>query len=413
MLNRFKKIDPFGKNIILVFAGTTLGNVFNLLYQLLIAHRMSPQDFAGFNSLLSLFMLITAPLSTLHTGVCKYLADFNARGELVKVRALLSALLRKILPLAAVTCVIFYLSSFYIIAKLKIVSGWAGSILAASLAAAWISPVLWGALQGLELFRWFVLMSIICGITKLIFAFSFLNLGYNISGALSSFLLSLLAGIAISFFPLKRLISFKKAEGEINLMDFFLYLAPVAVSFFCFMALVNLDMVLVKYFFSREDAGFYSLAQMEGKIFLFLPLAISIVMFPKTAGLNAVKMKTGSILMKSLFYAFGLCAAANIFFNIFPSFILKALTGKAPLESIVLGRFFGVSMSFFALLLILMNYFLSIKDLRFMKYLIVSAALQPLAIVFFHKNLIQVQSIICLNSILLFLSLFSLFRKRQ
>ncbi len=412
MAQYIKNIDSFDKNIILVFLGTSLVNVFNLLYQLLIAHRMSGPDFAGFNSLLAIFMLISSPLTTLQTAVAKYTAEFNAQNQIKKIQALLTNLTRKILPLAIITFLIFYSLSFYLMDKLKIYSLSAGYILAVLLALSWIIPIFLGALQGLELFKWFISISIIVGALKLISAFIFINLGFNIAGALGAFLVASSIGIVISFFPLKYVFSFKKNEVAINLKEFFLYLAPVAVSLFCFIALVNFDMVLVKYLFSPLEAGFYSIAQMIGKIFLFLPMAISIVMFPRTAGLNAKNMDTDSTLRRSLLYACSLCIIANLAYNLFPFFTLKILTGKVFAESVTLGRLFGISMSFFTLLFILINYFLSIKDLRFIKYLILSALLQPLVIILSHKTLIHVQSILCVNSVLLFLTHLLLARKR-
>jgi hypothetical protein len=153
---------------------------------------------------------------------------------------------------------------------------------------------------------------------------------------------------------------------------------------------------------------------MVGKISLFLPGAISIVMFPKTSGLNAKQNNTTPILNRSLAYAAILCVLFGLAYNLLPAFILKVLTGKVLPGSIILGRLFSVSMTFFALLFIIAAYFLSIKDLRFIKYLVVSTILQALAIVFFHHSLIQIQWILCINAVLLFLIHLALavFKKR-
>jgi O-antigen/teichoic acid export membrane protein len=402
MIKYIKSIDTYGKNIILVFLGASLVNFFNLLYQLLIAHRLAPADFAAFNSLLSILMLFSVPLGTLQIAVAKYSAEFSAQNQIKKIQVLLSSLLRKTLVLAIFTVIIFYFASFYIIDKLKISSVASGYILAISLALSCIVPVLSGGLQGLELFKWLMSISVITGALKLALAFIFIRLGFNIAGALGAFLAASLVSIIISFFPLRNFISLRIIKDSIDFKEIFLYLFPVAITSFCFIALVSFDMVLVKYFFLPEDSGLYSLAQMVGKIFLFLPGAISMVMFPKIAGLNAKNMDTASTLKRSLFYATILCVIACLVYNIFPSFILKILTGKIFFESIILGRLFSVSMSFFAILYILIAYFLSIKDLRFIKYLVLFTLLQFLAIVFFHKSLIQVQSILCINAILLF-----------
>lgn len=412
MIEYIKRIDTFNKNIILVLLGTSLANVLALLYQLLIAHSLSSVDFAGFNSLLAIFTMISSPLTTIQTAVVKYTADFNAHGQIEKVKSLLFNLFKIILPFAAITLVVSCLFSPCITDKLKISSVYSGYNLAALLALSWISPVFAGALQGLELFKWLVAVSLLTGVAKLVFTFVFIKLGLNISGALAGLLLSVLIGIIISIGPLKNFLSLRRIEAAVDLKGFFWYLAPVAVSLFCFMSLVNFDMVLVKYLFSPYEGGLYSLAQMVGKIFLFLPSAISIVMFPMTAGLSAKNMDTGAALRRSLLYGLLLCVIANVVYNLFPSFVLEVLTGKVFGESVKLGRLFGISMSFFTLLLILINYFLSVKDLRFIKFLIISAILQPLAIILLHNNLMSVQIILCANSaLLLFINLFLVRRK--
>jgi len=397
-----KNIDSFNKNIVIVFAGTSLVNLLNLLYQLLIAHRLSAFEFAAFNSLLSIFMIISSPLGTLQIAVAKYSAEFNAHNQLSKLRFFLSDLFKKTSVLAISTLLIFWFSSVYIMNSLKISSATSGYILAVLLASTCLAPVFAGGVQGLELFGWLSSVSVITGVLKLVLAFVFVLLGYNIAGALGALLASSLIGLVIYYFPLRRYISLEAIKEDIRYKEIFIYLFPVGITYFCFMNLVNFDMVMVKYFFSPQDSGIYSLAQMVGKIFLFLPGAIGIVMFPKISGLNAKNMDTLSILRKSIMYVFGLCILSVLFYNSFPYLVLKILTGKAYPESIMLGRMFSISMTFFSLLYILLMYFLSVKDLRFIKYLVFFTALQFLAIVLFHKNLIWVQLILCINAILLF-----------
>lgn len=409
-----KKLDVFTKNIIIVFAGTSLANFFNLLYQLLIVHKLSAQEFASFNSLLAIFTVITAPLIPIQLAVTKYSAEFYAYGQISKIKFLLSDLLRKVAFLAVITFFVFWFVSGYIINVLKIPSVSSGYILTALIASSWLTPVLLGGIQGLEFFGWLASNSIVTGALKLLLAFIAIKLGFNIAGALGALFISCFFGIIISYFPLRRFISIKVAKEVINYREIFIYLFPVALTSLCFMSLVSLDMVLVKYFFVAEDSGIYSLAQIVGKIFLFLPAAISLVMFPETCGLNAKKMDTTTTLKRSLLYVFGLCILAYITYSLFPSPVLKVLTGKVYPESVLLGRLFGISMSFFALLYTLIFYFLSIKDLAFIKYLVLFTILQNLAIVFFHRSLTQIQLILCANSIsLFFINLALVYRKNK
>lgn len=403
MLKGLKNIDTFTRNIIIVFTGTTLVNLFNLLYQLLIAHRLSPADFAAFNSLLSIFMLISSPLGTLQMAVAKYCAEFNAQNQIGRIKFLLFDLIGKTSLFAIFTFLFFWFILGYIMNVLRIPLVSCAYILALLLAFSWLTPVFSGAVQGLEFFGWLAFGSVLSGAFKLALAFAFVLLGYNVAGALGALLISTLIGLVILYFPLGRFISRKVAKEGINYKDIITYLFPIAISYFSFIALISFDMVLVKYFFSAQDSGIYSLAQMVGKIFLFLPGAVSIVMFPRTSGLKAKNMDTVLTLKRSLLYVLGLCVFAILLYNFFPNLVLKILTGKAYPESVLLGRLFSVSMSFFALLFILISYFLSIKDLRFIKHLVLFTGLQVLAIILFHRSLMQITLVLCVNAILLFL----------
>ncbi|MBM3245196.1 MAG: hypothetical protein FJZ15_05320 [Candidatus Omnitrophica bacterium] len=403
MLKHLKKIDIFSKNIIVVFLATTLVNVFNLLYQLLIAHKLSPEDFASFNALISIFMLVSAPLANLQTVVAKYISEFRARQEKRKLKVLMTQILKRTLFFSVVSFFIIYLLSPVLMRSLKIPSNLSGPILAVTIALSWITPVLLGSLQGFELFSWLSSVSVIGGFLKLLFAAIFLYLGFSIAGAVGALMFSGLIITFILVIPLKDVLNFKTRGDGINFREIFMYLIPVGVTSFCYMGLVNSDMIMVKYYFPSFDSGVYSLAQMVGKIFLFLPAAISVVMFPKTSGLNAKSMDTTQTLKKSLIYGGILCLAAAFAYNLFPEFILKILTGKYSPEAISLGRFFSISMSFFTLLYILEIYFLSISDLRFLKYLIAGLFCQLIAIAVFHVNLGQVAVVLLINSILLFL----------
>ena len=402
MFRRLKKIDGFHRDVAVVFIGSSLFNVLNLAYQLLAAHKLTPSDFASFNTLISMYMMLAVPLGTLQTTLVKYIAEFNAQGLAGNIKVLLSRLLKGASLLALLTFCIFAFSSPALMSNFKIQPFSCGYLFAFLAASAWISPLVLGGLQGLEFFGWLVLTMILIGSLKLVIGFVLIHFGMGVAGAFAGFVISAIIGIAAGLLVLRNFLSSQGEQGSINLKKFFQYCFPVGLTLFCSISFSNMDMILVKYFFSADDSAFYSLAQMLGKIFFFLPGAITIVMFPKVSSQNAQQAGTKGTLLKSLFYAGGLCFLAVAVYNTFPHFVLKALTGKALEESVFLGRFFSVSMTFFTLSMMLPMYFLSIGDLRFLKYLISLALLQFLAIVFWHANLVQVQLILCVNGALLF-----------
>lgn len=404
--------DAFFKNVLIVFTGLFSGNFLNLLFQLLIAHKLSPSDFGAFNSLLSIFLLVFTPASTIQYVVAKYSAQYYSNQQTSKLKFFLSDFTVKTLISAAAVFFVFSAAIGSILNGLKISCPPAAYIFPAAISFACIIPVFLGAVQGLERFAWVSTQPVVTGSSKLIVAFVLITLGFNIAGALSALVVSNLITVFILYIPLRNLISFSGAKEDIDYKEILNFLYPVALSSFCYIGLVSMDMIMAKHFFTSESAGLYSLSQMVGKIFLFLPGAISIVMFPKVSGLNAKNLDTSVTLKKSLLYGYILCAAAILIYNVFPAFILTVLTGKVFPESIVLGRLFSFSMSFFALLFILITYFLSIKDMRFIKYLICSVFLQFAALMLFHRDVFQVQIVLCVNSCLTFGTLLLLSRKR-
>ncbi|MBI5144931.1 MAG: hypothetical protein HZA27_01950, partial [Candidatus Omnitrophica bacterium] len=109
MIRYLKNLDAFHKNIILVFIGSFSVSFLNLLYQFLIAHRLSPSDFAATNSLLSICMLISMPLSALQTLVAKYTSEFNAQANTEKIKEVISSILRRALQFALLTFFVFFI----------------------------------------------------------------------------------------------------------------------------------------------------------------------------------------------------------------------------------------------------------------------------------------------------------------
>ncbi|MBM3252288.1 MAG: hypothetical protein FJZ11_05890, partial [Candidatus Omnitrophica bacterium] len=233
-----KNIDAFNKNIIIVFVGTSVANFLNLLYQLLIAHRLSAADFAAFNSLLSIFLVISSPLGTIQMAVAKYSAEFNARNQISKLKFFLSDLFKKTSILAVFTLLALWFSSSPIMNSLKISSAASGYILALLLASNCLFPVFAGGVQGMEFFGWLASASVISGVLKLVLAFIFIILGYNIAGALGALLASSLIGLVIYYFPLRRCISFKTIKEDIRYKQMFIYLFPLAITYFCFINLI-------------------------------------------------------------------------------------------------------------------------------------------------------------------------------
>jgi len=238
-------------------------------------------------------------------------------------------------------------------------------------------------------------------------------IGFGVNGALFASIIGALFGLFIIFLPLRFL--FRKKTNEkvsdpegsltqrVGFKELYRYSVPVSLSLLCFMILINVDAVLVKHFFSPLEAGNYSAAAMMGRIILFFPMAIVIIMFPKASELYAQKKDSSPILKKSLLYNGLLAGGATLVFLLFPRLPLFLLWGDRFQTSTPLVGKFALAMTFFGLVKILFFYQLSIHRFGFLYLACAFTLLQIIAITLFHNTLSQIVWILVANGALLFI----------
>lgn len=410
-------LDAFLGNILFVFAGSTLANILNLLCQLFIAHALPTREFSLCNSLLAVFVIASAPLAVLQLAAAKFSAEYNGRGDHARAARFIAGFLTHIAAGAGITLAVFLPAAASLARFLHLPSASYGFMLVFLVASAWLLPACAGALQGLELFKWSSAATSAGGIIKLLLVAAFVLRGYGVFGVLAAMVLANLCVIALFLIPLRAYLKTPPAPEHIRRLSFkpaAAYFFPLALAQFSFMSLVSYDMIAATRVFSRDAAGSYALAQMAGKIFLFLPGAVSIVMFPRVSSMNACAQDTRCILTRSLLYTLGLCAAAACVYNLFPVIVMKALTGKVDYLALTIGRLCAFSMSCWALVNILTAYFLSLRDLRFLWFLCAGALVQAGCFHIFRSSVLHIQYVMCAVSvIMLVIHLILAYNKRR
>ena len=397
--------DKFTKHSLFMFFAASFGSLSNLIYQLILVRGLSSINYSVLSSLISLFSIVSMPLLAYTTMVVRYSSIFNAQKRDDKLNTLVHCLFKQNIGISLVFALILFVFRYNLTNFLKLDTVQYVVFVAAIMFFNGILPVIFGSLQGLEKFYWYGSVSLVSGITKILATVIFLRLGWMVYGALGGFLTATILSIFLSVIPVRKLLFFikKKLVNErLNFKEMYFYLVPTMLFTLMITTLTNIDMVLVKHYFSAVDAGYYAVAQIIGKIVFFLPGAIVIVMFPRVSSLHTQDKEHLNVLKKALMFAAGLCLAGLIFYNIFPTFTLNLLTGKPYPESIQLGRLFCVAMSFFSLTNLLSFYHLSISDFKFIKYLITFTLLQIIAIAVFHQSLQMVLVILSINAAILF-----------
>lgn len=397
--------DKFTRNAIFMFFAASFASLSNLIYQLVLVRNLSEVEYGILSSLISLLLIIAMPIAAFKTMVVKFISAFNIREKYNKLTNLLFTFMKHnfIIGLVIFLAVILFRKniSYFLNIETDIYIIYLALIILLN----GILPVLSGFLQGLEKFYWEGTINIISGLIKIIFTFIFIKAGLSVIGGLIGFIISMVLGIMLYFVPIKNAILEIKDRvtvGREEIRKMYSYLMPTAMFMLTMTAITNIDMVLVKHYFSPQDSGYYAVAQFIGKILFFIPGPIAMVLFPRAANLMAEEKQHHDVLRKALFFSVLLCLVCVLGYNLFPSTVLQIITGKSYPASIFLGRLFSLAMSLFGIVNVISFYLLSVNNFKFIKFLVAVAILQTLAILLFHSTLSLVLFILCASSIALF-----------
>ena len=411
-----KNTSDFLKQGSLMFLAVAVFNAANLLYQLYMVRGLDTVDYGVLNTLFSILMIISVPNGALQTVVTKFVSVYSTTHHYGTIAALLGSFVKKVSVLGFVIFFLFLLGRGWIAEFIQIQSSVLILILGIVMLFSILLPLAQGGLQGLQRFGYLGFVMITNSGLKLFLGVLFVESGWGVLGAISALAVS----VGVAFFLVSVIlvkILFKlSAQGldspkpelaypevGIDFTEIHRYFYITATVFLCFMVLTNIDILLVKHYFDPLDAGNYSIAQMSGKIILFLPMAITMVMFPKVSRLHAQTKESRHLLKASLLSVGVLCGAAALVCLFFPGLILWLLTGREMLACVTLTRLFAVTMFFYALVYVLLFYHLSIHNMGFIYPLVLLTVLQLAAMVLFHQNLHTILYIMCGNALLLFM----------
>ena len=398
----------------ILFVCMMLGNVFNFLYQAFMSRALSVEEFGTLNSLLSLCAIVSLPIQTLHTTVANITSHLKARQAYHNILQLFYRMLRRVFIVGICGMAIFALFSGYMRDFFNIYSTY--PLLAVGLAVlfGFFLSVSFGILQGLQNFKYLGAISSLNALLKLLFGALLVYLGLGVEGALGGFVFGSLVVFCYSTLVLRtslvKLSTENPAEESqtyTSTSEGFSYSIPVLIALLCFTSLTNIDLVLVKHFFSPEEAGQYAVAAVLGKVVLFLPAAIVLAMFPLVSESHALKADSYNILKKSLLLAALLSGCGVLAFLLCPELLVTILMGAKHASVAHLVRSYSLAMFPFVFINILMFFNLATHRMKFL-YTFFAASLAEILIIYvYHNSLYQVIYILtCIGCILLILNAF-------
>ena len=383
--------DDFFRHTLIMMAGLQLVNVFNLLYHLVMVRVLTYREYGTLNALTILSFYFCQFTPPFQPALAKYCAGYLSRGRPGAARYLIR---RASLDLGAFSLLVIAVFTIWArpLALLQRIAHPDYMILVGILIAVNImisAPQAF--LQAAQLFTSYSVINAVSAFLKLVVGVGLLWLGLRVTAGVWGFITTPLVVVAAGYWVTYRYFHSRRVvvrpEDRIPLAPIYRYYLPTALVLVAFTFLTNADVTLVKKFFNPREAGYYSVAQMVGKIILFLPWAVSIVVFPKAASSQVKNESSLHYLKKGLLVTAGLTGAGTLVCGFFPAAVLRLLTGKADPEAVSLVFLFALAMSLYALLWLVVYYNLSVHSTRFIKYLAAAAVIQTGAIFLYHPTL--------------------------
>ncbi len=394
---------------LLFWIASMLANIFNWLYNLQAGRTLSKEEFGILTVFISFQYLLSVPANSLATTVTRFTAFYTAKGEREKHFYFFRQYwwLSWCLGLIFLGLLILFssaINNFFGVSSPHLLS-----IFAITLIPLFLVSFEKGTLSGQMAFAWIGILYITESITKLGFLYFSKSLPFSQLelavfslpfSVMMAWFISLL--IARSFHPLPV-----KVEGSQTkeITDTYKFLGNSIFASIGAILIYNMDVLLVKHFFSSSEAGVYSTLSLLGKMLYFGAGSLIGLLVPLTARAQA-QNSSGS---KPFFILLSIVSFVGISiwlsYLLFPHFIVQTLlTGKGLVALPYLTRY-SLGMLFLALSSCFVAYNLAKKNYLPARLVLFAALLQGILISLFHNSLGQVVNVVTATLLGLFLTI--------
>lgn len=389
-----------------IFLGSLVGNLMNFLFNLFMTRNLTVSDYGSLASMISLMTLTSIPAGAVFPTVVRFAASYFAKKEETLVRGLFFKVTKPFFLIGVLVLIFFYIFR-YEIAHFFNINDTSLIVLAAfSVTIGFVGVANQPLLQAKLAFRFISFINILSSFLKFSLGLMFVLLGLRVAGAMWALLFSTIIPYIVSFFPLSFLFDKKMHTPRISTKELFSYGMPAALASFCITSLISTDIILVKHFFEPQQAGIYAGLSLVGRVIYFLSAPIGTVMFPLIVRKHIREENYHELFKFSFILVLIPSVMLTIFYFLFPEFVIGFFTRKEYIVASGYLGLFAIFISMFSLLLILTNFFLSIKKTEIAIPIAIGALVQAILIWFYHQSLTQIISIsLFVVSLLLFLLL--------
>ncbi len=395
-------------NLVFMLVSTGV-NGLNLIHNVLMGRLLSPADYSQLTFIITLQLLIGLLPTVLQTIVARFSARYHAQDEISLMDALYQRIGRigwivgiliglVLLILSPVMVNMFQLNSIGLLLPVIIFIPFFVRM-----------GVDRGLLQGIEGYFWLSGAYLSEAVMRLgigvLLGYALLSVGRSLDGAIWGLAQSMIVTWFISWLAIRHYTYHEKSSETNEVKDQqkeWLHLGSITgLALIGQMMITNSDFLLVKNFFSPEDAGLYAAVSVLGRIVYFGALPLTIVLVPVIARRQALSIPTRPILVLLIGGGIGICSLLILIALIFAPNVLGLLYGDVYVTAADLLAPYALAASLYTLTNLVITYQLALGSGGETWLPIIAGLAQIILVILFHDSLVQVISIqIALMSVL-------------
>src|SRR5258708_29379135 len=300
-----------------------LVNVFNFAYNIVMARMLGPGEFGHINAAVTMLLLASC-ISLAFQLVC---TKFVARNETAEGKAaVVHALLGKAWIASLILGAVLFMAQKPIAGYLNLPDPWIMGALALGITVYAPLGVKRGAMQGVCAFPRLGANCVIEPLTGFVVGLGFVLAGYGALGAVGAISASVVAAYFLPRIPPQL-----RVQPGVSEPASFAEALQAIVFFVGQVIINNVDILLVKHFFSSDPAGIYAAISQIGRLLYFSAwFGVVNAMFPVTAASKEQKKSHGIGLPLLLVLGLSLIFIAAA--ALFPHLIIGVIFGLRFIE---------------------------------------------------------------------------------
>lgn len=392
-VSRLREPSIRGASIMAVL--TLVASAVNYLSNLVFSRVLSPASFGDLTALLALSVVVAIPTAAAQTVIAERVATYSAAGRPDIVRYLVRHALAHVLTIAVAVGALYSLTIPLVVELLNLQAVGPALALAPLIVMSFLLPAFLAVLQGLKRFVAYGLVFLAVAVARIAFGVPTALAGGGAGGALAGQALGIGVVLLVGAVLLRQHASPRgrgaATSGARRKPD---TRAVAASASFVFFALVsNLDLLLAKLFLAPAEAGVYAALATLGKIVIFLPGAIAVVMVPSAASIHSDLAARARLLRRSALLVLVTTLLVSVPCAVAPGFVVETMFGPeyaAAASGVVPMVIAGTGLSVLNLLVV---YSVAIQDRRWIVVLVLGVLVQVAGISAFHASPAQVATV--------------------